>query len=196
MKNTRVRKMTVAAMLGVVGFVLMMLEFSIPIMPGFIKVDFSEIPSLLGAFALGPVWGVVVCLLKNLLKAIFVTNSFGVGELSNFILGTALVLPAGIIYGKMKSRKGAFIGAVAGSVISGIVSVFSNYYIAYPFYMNFMEYDAIIGAYQLINKNVQNLWQALIWFNMPFTIVKNLINSAIVTLVYKKLSPLLKGRGK
>lgn len=197
MKNTRVRKMVTAAMLGVVGFVLMLLEFGIPIMPGFIKVDFSEIPSLLGAFALGPLWGAVVCLVKNALKAIFFTTTMGVGELSNFLLGVALVVPAGLIYKRGKSRKSALIGAIVGSVISGLAGIATNYFIAFPFFISVMKMsqEAILGMYQLVNPKVESLLQALVMFNMPFTAVKNLINTAVCMLVYKKLSPILKGRG-
>ena len=84
--NTKVRYITVTAMLSAVAFVLMYLEIAIPIMPSFIKFDFSDLPALLGSFALGPVCGVLICLIKNVLHLAF-SNSMFVGELSNFILG-------------------------------------------------------------------------------------------------------------
>ena len=114
--RVNVRKMTVTAMLSAIAFVLMFLDTAVPIMPSFIKLDLSELPALMAAFALGPVWGVIVCLIKNLLHLLMTTTG-GVGELSNFILGAAFVLPAGLIYHHKKTKKNAIIGALVGSVI-------------------------------------------------------------------------------
>ena len=96
-KRINVRYMTMTAMLSAVAFVLMFLDFSVPLMPVFIKLDLSELPALIGAFAMGPVSGVVICLIKNLIH-LAMTSTGGVGELSNFILGAAFVLPAGMLY--------------------------------------------------------------------------------------------------
>ena len=123
-----VRSIAVTGILAALASVLMFLDFSIPVMPGFIKLDFSELPALLAAYALGPVSGVVVCLVKNLVNLLS-TSTGGVGELSNFVLGACFVLPAGIIYQKRKTRKAAFWGAVLGAVVMAVVSIFSNYYI-------------------------------------------------------------------
>ena len=112
-KQNNTRKMAAVAMLGAVGFVLMFLEISVPIMPVFIKLDFSELPAVLAGFAYGPVAGIAVCLLKNALH-LLVTNTAGVGELSNFLLGIFFVVPAGLIYRKSHTRKGALIGAAVG----------------------------------------------------------------------------------
>lgn len=181
--KVNVRKITVTAMLGALATILMFFEFSVPfIMPGFIKMDFSELPALIAAFSMGPVSGIAVCFIKNIVNLLH-TTSGGVGEISNFILGVCFVLPAGLIYKKNKSQKGALIGALTGAVIMAVVSVFSNYFIVYPVYENFMPMEAIIGAYQAINHNVRNLWDALIWFNMPFTFVKGMF-SVVITFWY------------
>ena len=92
-----VRYMSVTAMLSAVAFILMFLDFSVPFMPAFIKMDLSELPALIGAFSMGPVCGILICLIKNVLH-LFITTTGGVGELSNFLLGVAFVLPAGLIY--------------------------------------------------------------------------------------------------
>ena len=113
-KPVNVRYMTMTAMLSAIAFVLMMLEFSIPIMPSFIKLDFSELPALIGSFAMGPLCGVIICLVKNVLH-LFITSTGGVGELSNFILGVAFVLPAGLLYKYKKTRTTALIGSIAVS---------------------------------------------------------------------------------
>ena len=187
-----VRTMASVAMLAAVSFVLMLFDFSVPFMPGFIKMDFSELPALIGSFALGPVAGVMVCFVKNLLH-LFVTSTGGVGELSNFVLGAVFVSVAGVIYKKNKTRKGAFIGALAGALSMAVISVFSNYYIVYPVYTAFMPMEGIIAAYNAIYSGINNLWQALIIFNMPFTFVKGMAVTAVSFLRYKKIAPILKG---
>ena len=106
-QTVNTRKIASVAMLGAIGFLLMFIDFSIPIMPVFIKLDFSELPGLLAAFAYGPVSGAVVCLIKNLMNLIFHGSTGGVGELSNFLLGCLYVIPAGLIYRRVKSRKAA-----------------------------------------------------------------------------------------
>lgn len=194
-KRVDVWKLTMIAMLSAIAFVLMFLDFSVPIMPPFIKMDLSDLPELIGAFAMGPVSGIVICLIKNLLHLLMTTTG-GVGELSNFLLGACFVLPAGLIYRRWKGRKSAVIGALLGAALMGAVSILSNYYIVYPFYYNFMAKDAILAAYQAIFPGVQNILQCLIVFNAPFTFVKGLFSVLITVLVYKHISPFLKGRNR
>ncbi|NBH84120.1 ECF transporter S component [bacterium C-53] len=190
--TTNVRKMTMTGLLSAVAFLLMFFDFSVPLMPAFIKMDLSELPALIGSFAMGPVAGVVICLIKNILH-LMKTSTGGVGELSNFILGAVFVFTAGMIYKKVNTRKGALIGSLAGAVVMAVVSIFSNYYLVYPVYTAFMPMEAIIAAYQAINSNIRNLWQALVVFNMPFTFVKAMFSVAITFLVYKRISPVIKG---
>ena len=193
MKNSNVRYPTMTAMLSAVAFILMFLDFSVPFMPGFIKMDLSELPALIGSFALGPVCGVLICLIKNVLH-LFITSTGGVGELSNFILGVVFVLPAGLLYRHRKSRKNALAGALLGAVLMGVFSIISNYYLVYPVYYNFMPEDMVLAAYQLIMPSVKNIFQCVVYFNMPFTMVKGLFSVAITMVTYKHISPLLKGR--
>ena len=194
MKNNRIRKLTGTAMLSAVAYILMFLEFPIPfLIPPFIKMDFSELPALIAGFAYGPLSGVAVCLIKNLLH-LMNTQTGGVGELANFLLGASFVLTAALVYRKLHTKKGALIGSVLGTVIMGIISLFSNYYIVYPIYTNFMPMEAIIGAYQLIVPSVDDLWQCLLIFNLPFTICKGLCSTLITMLVYKPLRGILKGQ--
>lgn len=192
--RVNVRKMTVTAMLSAIAFVLMFLDTAVPIMPSFIKLDLSELPALMAAFALGPVWGVIVCLIKNLLHLLMTTTG-GVGELSNFILGAAFVLPAGLIYHHKKTKKNAIIGALVGSVIMGAISFPSNYFIVYPVYYNFMPKEVIVAAYQALVPfaTIDSIAKCLLFFNVPFTIVKGLLSAIITILIYQPLRPLLKG---
>lgn len=192
MKNAKYRKLATVAMLGAVGFILMFIEFSVPIMPSFIKFDFSELPALLASFAFGPGAGAGVCVIKNALHAL-VTNSGGVGELSNLVIGLLFSVPAGLIYRRMRSRRGAAVGALAGLVISSMLSLPWNYYVIYPLYGKLMPLDTIVGAYSVLDPSVTTLWDALLRFNVPFTAVKELIVGVIVFLIYKRVSPLLHG---
>lgn len=188
--NEKIRKMTFTAMLGAVATVLMFVDFSVPFMPSFIKMDISELPALLAGFAYGPLSGVCVCLIKNLINLLRTTTS-GVGELSNFMLGVAFILPSSIIYKKMKTRKGAVIGSVVGAVLMAVLSLPINYFITYPFYSNFMPIDVIISMYQEIMPSVDGLLACLIIFNVPFTLMKGVIDAIICFLIYKPLSPIL-----
>ena len=186
-----VRKLAMAGMLSAVAFILMYLELPIPIMPSFIKFDFSDLPALIGAFALGPLWGVVIELVKNLLH-LAVSQSMFIGELSNFILGAIFVGVAGFVYKHKKTRIGALIGSVAGAFIMSVVSIATNYFITYPFYTNFMPMEGIIGAYQAILPVADSLLKCLIIFNVPFNFVKGMVVAVICFIIYKKLSPILK----
>lgn len=199
MKNTKssinVRTLVGTAMLGAMATILMYLEFPIPIMPSFIKMDISELPALIAGFAYGPVSGVAVCLIKNLIK-LPSTSTAAVGELFNFVMGALFVGVASFIYKKIKTRKGAAIGSVAGAAVMAIAAVPYNYFIVYPAYVVLygMPLEAIVGMYQAINPNVNGLLACLLVFNLPFTFFKGLVDALICFLIYKPLSPILHGR--
>ena len=192
-KPVNIRYMAVTAMLSAVAFILMFFELSVPFMPAFVKLDLSELPALIGAFSMGPLCGVLVCLVKNLLH-VLITTTGGVGELSNFVLGAAFVLPAGFIYKRKKSRKTAIIGSLTGAVLMALISVVSNYFVMYPFYTAFLPMDEIIAMYQAIFPGVNGLLECLVVFNMPFTFLKGMISVVITFLIYKHISPVLKGK--
>ena len=186
--------LAVAAMLSAIAFGLMFLDFPIPfLIPNFVQMDVSELPALLASFSLGPLYGVAVCLVKNLIH-LLITTTGGAGELCNFLLGACFVLPAGLIYQRLKSRKGALLGALIGAVIMGLLSIPLNYYISYPIYANFMPIDAILNMYQEIRPGVDGLLECLIIFNAPFTLLKGLLCTLLRFLIYKPLSPILHGR--
>lgn len=188
-----VRYITVTAMLAAVSFILQYIEISIPIMPSFIKFDFSDLPALLGSFAMGPVCGVLICLVKNVLHLAF-SNSMFVGELSNFILGSVFVAVAGLIYKNKKTKTGALVGGIVGALVMGAFSLVSNWFLVYPVYYKVMPKEVILGAYQAILPSMKSIFQSLVCFNLPFTIVKGLIAVAIAMVIYKPLSLILKGK--
>ena len=190
-KTGAARRLTGIAMLSAVAFALQFLEFPIPIMPAFIKLDFSDLPELLAAFAYGPLAGVAVAGIKNLIH-LPLSSSMYVGELSNFLLSIA----AGAIYKKHKTKRGALAAAVLSAVIMGLVSVPVNYWIIYPLYYNVLGFPqaAVLDMYQAILPATKSILQALFIFNLPFTVAKGLLCAALCAGIYKPLSPLLHGR--
>ena len=196
------RKLVMTAMLSAVSTVLLLLNFPVPFMPYFIKFDFSELPALIASFSMGPFWGVLVCFIKNLINLLMKFETFGVGELSNFLLGVSLVLPAGLIYRFKGGRRGALIGCLSGSVLMAAMTLPLNYFLIYPIYATVFVpgasveegLRAIIGLYQVILPAVETLWDCLLIFNAPFTLVKGLVNTLLCFLVYKPLSRFIQGK--
>lgn len=191
--QSRTHRLTVTAMLSAVATVLMFVDFSVPFMPAFIKMDISELPALLASFSIGPWYGVAVCLIKNIINCMRTTTGC-VGELANFLLGAVFVATAGLVYQRFqrkKTRRGAFIGALAGAVAMAVLSVPVNYYLTYPIYSQLMPIDVIVGMYQAIRPSANGLLDCLVTFNMPFTFLKGVLDVALCFLIYKPLSPLL-----
>lgn len=194
-KKTDVKKLTVTAMLSAIAVVLMYMEIPVPLMPGFIKLDISDLPALFGSFVYGPLCGVVICLVKNIMHA-FGSSTFFVGEISNFILGSAFVIPAGLLHKKMNNRKGMLTGSLSGAVLMAALSVISNYFFVYPIYYNFMSKSAVLKAYQAILPSVDSIFEALVVFNVPFTLVKGLICVVFAWILYIPLAPILRKDSK
>ena len=191
--NKKTRLIAGCGVLIAVAVILQYIEFSIPVVPAFLKLDFSDLPEIIGAFAYGPLAGCAITIIKNLIH-MAVSQSGFVGELSNAILGCVFCLVAGAYYKSHKTKKGAIIGGILGAVTMALFSVPSNYFIIYPMYYNIMglPQPVILGMYQVLLP-VKNIFEALLVFNLPFTLVKGLIDVFFCTLVYKRISILLKG---
>lgn len=181
------------AVCSAVAFVLMLLEFGLPILPSFIKFDFSDLPALICAFTFGPVAGVFVELMKNLLH-LFTTTTMGVGELSNFLLGCALVVPAGVIYKHSKSRKTALIGMLAGTICFSLVGILSNYFIVFPFYTSIMNIpmEAIVEMGRKVSPVLDSEFKLILLSVTPYNFCKGVIISLLTFILYKRLRPLMK----
>ena len=191
--RSRIHWITKTGILTAVAVALMYLEFNIPLMPAFLKFDFSEIAVLLASFSMGPLTGILVELLKNLLH-LPVTQTGGVGELANFIVGSSFVGTAGLIYRFMKSRKGAYLGMGAGIVVMTVIASLMNYFVMIPFYINLFGIDmqTIVGWCAAVGNNlVVDLPTLIVFVFVPFNLFKGIVVSAIVGLVYKRLSKLL-----
>ena len=182
------------AMLGALASVLMFIQFPIPfLIPSFIEMDVSELPSLIASFALGPWYGVAVCLVKNLVH-LTVSTTGGVGEISNFLLGVTFVLPAGYFYRYKKDRIGALWGSLLGAGAMACLSFPINLYLTYPIYTQFMPIEAILGMYQELIPSADTLEKCLLIFNVPFTLLKGVLATALSFVIYKPLSRFIKGK--
>lgn len=177
-------------MLSVLAFVFMQFELMLPIFPSFLKIDVSDLPALIGAFAMGPFAGIAIEAVKNLLHLLQTTTG-GVGELANFVIGCSIAVPAAIIYKKHKSKKSAIIGLAVGTITMTVVGAFANYFVMIPFYTAFMPIDAIIELGTLINPNIISVETLVLFGIVPFNIFKGIVLSVLTLLLYKRISPIL-----
>ena len=179
--------------LSACAIILMYLDFPIPLMPPFLKFDFAEVPALLGAFSLGPVAGVLIELIKNLAHLPVSSTGF-VGELANFLVCGGFVLVAGLMYKQRHTIRQAVFALLSATVAMVIIGVVCNYYINLPFYINVMGFDMdkIIGITNGVgNTLVHDMFTFLLWVIVPFNLIKGLLTSLIIGLIYKRVSPLL-----
>ena len=185
-----VATMTRIAILAAAASILFLIE--IPIV-AFYKLDLSNIPVLLGAFSMGPVPGVIILALKSAIGLLH-SSSAGVGELADFVMGAALIIPASVIYHRKKSRKNAIIGMAIGTVCMVIVGVLMNKWVMLPFYMGafYMDMDGIIKAAGVAG--VDSEWKLLLLVTGPFNLLKGVVLSIVTALIYKPLSPILHGK--
>ncbi len=189
------RHLAIIGVFSAIAFVLMLFEFPLPFAPGFYKLDFSDIPALIGGFAAGPLVGVMIEFIKMLLNIILQGTTTGfVGEIANFVVGAALVIPATVIYRFKKTRKMALISCLAGTICITIVGATLNAFFLLPAYAVLFGsgVDSFIAAGTAINPAVTNLFTFCALCVAPFNLVKGVIDSVITFLVYKQLSPILK----
>lgn len=182
-------------MLGAVALVLMLFEIPLPFAPSFYKIDFSEVPVLIGSFAMGPVAGVLIELVKILLKLLTKgSTTAGVGDVANFLIGISFCLPAAFIYRKMHSKKGAIIGMAAGTIFMTLVGCFLNAYVLLPTYAKAfqMPIDALVAMGTAVNGHITSLFTFVAFAVAPFNLLKGILVSLVVALIYKKISPILK----
>lgn len=190
----RTKDMTKVAMLSVIGFVLMYFQLPLTfVAPPFMKLDISDLPVLMGAFTMGPVYGIIIAALKNLMHIIFKgTMTAGVGELSNFIISSTFALVSSYIYRKHRTYKGAVLAMTVGVVAMTILAMASNYFVVFPLYGKVMPMDAIIAMGSAITPKITGLFTMMIYSVLPFNLIKGFTTSAVMMLVYKKISPLFK----
>ncbi len=190
------KTMVKVSVLGVISFILMFFDFPLPwLAPTFMKIDISDLPSLIGAFAIGPMAGVIVQFLKNLLNVLIEgTTTAGVGELANFVVGAIFAFTAGIVYHRKKTFNRAVIGLILGTIAMTIVITLANYFVMFPLYAKLMglEMQVFIDMGKAINKNITDLRSLMLLSVVPFNLLKGILETAITLLIYKRVSPILK----
>ncbi len=189
------RKIVIIGVFSAISFALMLIEVAVPFAPSFYKIDLGDLPALIGAFAFGPMVGVLIEFIKILLNLIFqgTTTAF-VGELANFIVGCSFVLPASIVYAFKKTRKNAIIATIVGTVCITICgTVFNALYLLPAFAALYgMPLEALIGMGTEINSAITDVTSFVIICVAPLNLLKGSIVSVITILIYKQLSPILK----
>ena len=194
-KVPKTKYITLCAMLGALAMLLHLFDFPIPFLaPGFYKLDFSEIPVMIGAFYLGPVGGIIIELVKILLKLVIKgTSTAFVGDLANFVVGCSFAVPASIVYHLSKTRKTAVIGLVTGTVVMTIFgSMFNALYLLPAFSKLYgLPLDAIVGMGTAINPAITSVNMLVLLAVAPLNLLKGVLISVPTMVLYKRISRLL-----
>lgn len=188
-----VRMLTMTAVLSAIAFVLAFFEFPVPLSPSFARMDLSDLPALTGAFAYGPAAGILIELVKNALQ-LLTSSTGGIGELANFIMGSSFVAAAGLIYKFNKTKKTAMIACMTASVVMGIVAAIVNYFILLPVFEAFMPLDQLIASFGEFIPFIKTKLDVVLFNAFPFNLLKGIGISIVTMLLYKRLTPILKGR--
>lgn len=195
-KRLKTRNIAVVGMLSAIAVVLFLFEIPLPFAPSFYELDFSELPVLIGSFALGPVAGVTIELCKILLKLVIkgTTTAF-VGDFANFIIGCSMIVPAAVIYHKFKSKKSAVVSLVTGTAVMTVFgSLFNAFYLLPAFAQLYgMPLDAIIEMGSAINSSINSVATLVLFAVVPFNILKGALLTILTMLLYKHISPIIKG---
>lgn len=194
--SQEVKKIAFIGLMGAVSAVLMLFRFPIPFMPPFLSFDLSGLMEMLGGFMFGPTAAICIIIVKILLQLVMQGSfSLGTGELQNFILSCAYVLPALIVYGRNKSRKRAAAGMACSTVFVSAVAIFTNLYLIIPFYVKLfgMSMDDIIGMCSAVNPAMKNAMTMALFGILPFNLIKYGVTSVVTFIIYKRLSRVIKG---
>nr|WP_288542880.1 ECF transporter S component [uncultured Faecalibacillus sp.] len=186
------RTITITALLASISYILAFFEFPVPLSPSFARMDLSDIPALIGAFALGPATGVIIELIKNVLQLLS-TSTAGIGELANFLIGASYVWIAGFIYKYKRTKKGAISAYIISSIVMGVVAMIVNYFILLPLFETFMPLDQLIASFSEFLPFIQTKLDVVLYNVLPFNVIKGLVVGLVTMVVYKKLTPVLKG---
>ena len=176
---------------------LLFLTLEIPIV-AFYKLDFSTLPALLGAFAMGPVPSLIILILKDVIHVLIkgLGSTMGIGDLADLIMSAAFVLPAALMYQRSRTRKSAVTGMITGTAVMVVAGVLVNWLLLIPIYMTayHMDMNKIIGMATEALPFVDTEWKLLLFVTAPFNLLKGVVISLITFLIYKPLSPVLKGK--
>lgn len=192
-----VKALVKIGMLAAVAVILMIFEIPLPFAPAFYEIDFSEVPVMVGCFAMGPLAGALIELVKILLNFVITgTDTAGVGELANFIIGCSLCVPAGLIYRRNRTRKNALIGMITGTLLMTVIGCVINAFILLPTYaVAFgLSMDKLVAMGTAVNSGITGISTFVMFAVAPFNLLKGILVSVIVFLIYKKISPIFRMR--
>ncbi len=191
-KSFSLDRLVKVGILAALAYVLMFVQMPIPIAPPFMKLDLADVPALIGGFAMGPWYGVLIQLIKNVLN-LSKTMTGGVGELSNFIVGSTYVLVSAYIYKNKKTKKTSIIALAFGVLAMTALATLSNAFIVFPVYGKVMHMDleafaGMVGGNSLVN----NYFTLMVFSIAPFNIIKGSVEAVVTELIYKRISPIIK----
>lgn len=193
-ENFTTRTMVKISVMSVIAFILMLLDFPLWFAPPFLKFDISDVPPLIGSFAMGPMAGVLIQLMKNILKLVVSgSGTGGVGELSNFVVGSIFAYTAGFMYYRKKDRRSAIKGLIVGTLAMAIIISIVNYVFMIPFYAKVfgMPLENIIDMGMKVNRFVTDFKTLVVFAVLPFNLLKGVIVSLVTMFLYKRVSPIL-----
>ena len=198
LENSRmkVKKIAFIGLMGAVSAVLMLIRFPIPFMPPFLSFDLSGVMEMMGGLMFGPAEALCIIVVKILLQLVMQGSmSLGTGELQNFILSSAYVLPAVLIYHRKKTKKSAIVGMAVSSIIVAVVAVITNLYLIIPFYVKLfgMSMDDIISMCSAVNPAMKDTVSLVIFGLVPFNLIKYGATSVVIFIIYKRLSGVIRG---
>ena len=188
-----VRTISMTAMLSAVAYLLAFVEFPVPLSPSFARMDLSDLPALIGAFAFGPLSGLLIELVKNALQ-LMTTSTGGIGEIANFLMGASYVVAAGVLYKRHKTKKTALLACIAASFVMGAAAALANYFILLPLFETFMPLDQLIASFGAFLPFIHTKLDVVLFNAFPFNLLKGLVIGGFTMLTYKRLAPILKGR--
>lgn len=191
-KSFSLDRLVKVGILAALAYVLMFVQMPIPIAPPFMKLDLADVPALIGGFAMGPWYGVLIQLIKNVLN-LSKTMTGGVGELSNFIVGSTYVLVSAYIYKNKKTKKTSIIALAFGVLAMTALATLSNAFVVFPVYGKVMHMDleafaGMVGGNSLVN----NYFTLMVFSIAPFNIIKGTVEAIVTELIYKRISPIIK----
>ena len=191
----KLRNMVKVGILAAMSFILMFVQFPIPVAPPFMKVDLADVPALIGGFSMGPIYGVLIQLIKNILN-LSKTSTYGVGEISNFVVGGLFVFVSSSIYKKNKTKKNATIAMICGVLVMSLAATLSNAFVIFPLYGKAMGVDmnAFVAIAHKTNSLVKSYFTMMIFAIVPFNLIKGFIEILVTKLLYKHVSSIIHDR--
>ncbi len=191
----KLRNLVKVGILAAMSFILMFFQFPIPVAPPFMKVDLADVPALIGGFSMGPVYGILIQLIKNILN-LSKTSTYGVGEISNFVVGGLFVFVSASIYKRNKTKKNATIAMICGVLVMSLAATLSNAFVIFPLYGKAMGVDmgAFVAMANKTNALVKSYFTMMIFAIVPFNLIKGFIEILVTKLLYKHVSGILHDR--